>query len=105
MAEAKTIDGRAHAETLRQAVVAEVARLKTLHGLKPGLAVVLMGDDPASAVYVRSKGEQSLAAGMHSVTHRLAATTPQNELLALVAALNLDPAIHGILVQLPLSDA
>jgi methylenetetrahydrofolate dehydrogenase (NADP+)/methenyltetrahydrofolate cyclohydrolase len=83
-------------------VAAEVARLKAEHGLQPGLAVVLVGDDPASQIYVRSKGEHSLAAGMHSVTHRLPESATQDELMALVGALNADPAIHGILVQLPL---
>ena len=83
-------------------MAAEVARLKAKHGLTPGLAVVLVGDDPASQIYVRSKGEKSKAAGMHSVTHLLAADTSQASLLALIAQLNDDPAIHGILVQLPL---
>jgi methylenetetrahydrofolate dehydrogenase (NADP+)/methenyltetrahydrofolate cyclohydrolase len=99
---AQIIDGRAIAENLRQSVTEETARLWREHGVKPGLAVVLVGDDPASQIYVRSKGEQSLAAGMHSLTHRLAADTTQAELEALVAALNANPAIHGILVQLPL---
>jgi methylenetetrahydrofolate dehydrogenase (NADP+)/methenyltetrahydrofolate cyclohydrolase len=99
---AKIIDGKVYAERLREQVGAEVARLKREHGLQPGLAVVLVGDDPASQIYVRSKGEQSLAAGMHSVTHRLPEATSQAELMALVAELNADPKIHGILVQLPL---
>jgi len=99
---AKIIEGLPVAERLRGEVAAEVARLKTDHGLQPGLAVVLVGDDPASQAYVKSKGEQSLAAGMHSVTHRLAAETSQDELLTLVRELNADPKIHGILVQLPL---
>jgi methylenetetrahydrofolate dehydrogenase (NADP+) / methenyltetrahydrofolate cyclohydrolase len=99
---AKLIDGKVYAERVREGVAAEVARLKDQHGLKPGLAVVLVGEDPASQIYVRSKGEQSLAAGMHSVTHRLPDSTTQDELLRLVAELNADPAIHGILVQLPL---
>lgn len=99
---AKIIDGKIYAERLRTQVAEEVARLKADHGLQPGLAVVLVGDDPASQIYVRSKGEHSLAVGMHSVTHRLPAGTSQDELMALVAALNADPAIHGILVQLPL---
>ena len=102
MAEAKIIDGKASADRLRERVREDVARAWTEHGLKPGLAVVLVGDDPASQIYVRSKGEQSLAIGMHSVTHRLPADTPQAELEALVGDLNADPAIHGILVQLPL---
>ena len=96
------IDGRPFADAVRAEVAAEVARLKAEHGLQPGLAVVLVGDDPASQLYVRSKGEQTLAAGMHSVTHRLPAATRQEELLQLVRELNADPKIHGILVQLPL---
>jgi len=99
---ARIIDGKAHAERLRVEIAAEVAGLKATHGLVPGLAVVLVGDDPASAVYVRSKGEQTLASGMHSETHRLPAETTQADLEALVARLNADPAIHGVLVQLPL---
>jgi methylenetetrahydrofolate dehydrogenase (NADP+)/methenyltetrahydrofolate cyclohydrolase len=83
-------------------VAAQVAELKTSHGLQPGLAVVLVGADPASEIYVRSKGEHSLAVGMHSVTHRLPADTSLHELLRLVGELNVDPLIHGILVQLPL---
>ncbi len=96
------IDGKVHAERVRAEVAAEVAELRAKHGLQPGLAVVLVGDDPASQVYVKSKGEHSLAVGMHSVTHRLPADTQQGELLRLVADLNADPLIHGILVQLPL---
>ncbi len=99
---AKLIDGKIYAERLRADVAAQVAELKASHGLQPGLAVVLVGDDPASQIYVRSKGEHSLAAGMHSVTHRLPEDTTQEQLLALVADLNADPLIHGILVQLPL---
>ncbi|MFC3069533.1 bifunctional methylenetetrahydrofolate dehydrogenase/methenyltetrahydrofolate cyclohydrolase FolD [Phenylobacterium soli] len=100
--QAQIIDGKIYAERLRAQVAEEVARLKADHGLVPGLAVVLVGDDPASQIYVRSKGEKSREAGMHSVTHTLPAKTTQDELMALVAALNADPAIHGILVQLPL---
>lgn len=99
---ARIIDGKVHAEHLRNAVAAEVAQLRADHGLQPGLAVVLVGDDPASQAYVKSKGEHSLAVGMHSVTHRLPADTRQDELIRLVADLNADPLIHGILVQLPL---
>ncbi|MDB5477007.1 MAG: folD [Phenylobacterium sp.] len=99
---AQIIDGKVYAERLRGQVGEEVARLKATHGLTPGLAVVLVGEDPASQIYVRSKGEHSKAAGMHSVTHRLAESATQDELMALVEALNADPAIHGILVQLPL---
>jgi len=102
MAEARIIDGKVHSQALREQVAAEVAALVRDHNLKPGLAVVLVGDDPASQIYVRSKGEQSLAAGMHSVTHRLPADTPEAAVIDLVRQLNDDPAIHGILVQLPL---
>lgn len=99
---AKLIDGKVYAERLRAQVADEVAALRRDHGLQPGLAVVLVGEDPASQIYVRSKGEHSLAAGMHSVTHRLPANADQAEVLKLVADLNADPLIHGILVQLPL---
>jgi methylenetetrahydrofolate dehydrogenase (NADP+)/methenyltetrahydrofolate cyclohydrolase len=99
---ARIIDGKPVAERVRADVAAEVARLRAEHGLQPGLAVVLVGDDPASQIYVRSKGEHSLAVGMHSVTHRLPEDTQQEELIRLVADLNADPLIHGILVQLPL---
>jgi methylenetetrahydrofolate dehydrogenase (NADP+) / methenyltetrahydrofolate cyclohydrolase len=99
---ARLIDGKAHAERLRHRVAEAAAELQRARGVTPGLAVVLVGDDPASAVYVRNKGEQTRAAGMRSVTHRLPAETPQGELLALVAQLNADPDIHGVLVQLPL---
>jgi methylenetetrahydrofolate dehydrogenase (NADP+)/methenyltetrahydrofolate cyclohydrolase len=99
---AKLIDGKIYAERLRAQVAEEVAELRQMHGLQPGLAVVLVGDDPASQIYVRSKGEHSLAVGMHSVTHRLPADTSQHDLLRLVGELNVDPLIHGILVQLPL---
>jgi len=101
---AKIIDGRAEAERLRGEVGAAVRRLQAEHGLTPGLAVVLVGDDPASAIYVRNKGEQTLAAGMHSLTHRLPADASQAEVLELVGRLNRDPAIHGILVQFPVPD-
>ena len=99
---AEIIDGKPFAERVTARVAAEVAVLARDHGLKPGLAVVLVGDDPASQIYVRSKGEQSLAAGMHSVTHRLPTETTEDALIALVRSLNADAAIHGILVQLPL---
>jgi methylenetetrahydrofolate dehydrogenase (NADP+)/methenyltetrahydrofolate cyclohydrolase len=102
MSEAKIIDGKAFAAGLRDRVAAAVARIKAKHGLIPGLAVVLVGDDPASQVYVRNKGVQTVEAGMASFEHKLAAETGQTELLALVARLNADPAVHGILVQLPL---
>ena len=104
MSEVKIIDGKARAAALREEIALDVARLKLEHGLTPGLAVVLVGEDPASQVYVRSKGEQTTAAGMHSETHRLPAETSQSELLALVERLNDDPAIHGVLVQFPVPD-
>jgi len=99
---ARIIDGRAAAEAVRAEVSAEVARLQAERGFVPGLAVVLVGEDPASQIYVRSKGEQTIAAGMHSFTERLPADTTQAEVIALVRRLNADPAVHGILVQLPL---
>ena len=98
---ARIIDGVALAKTIRGEVAAEVAKMKG-NGRKPGLAAVLVGEDPASAVYVRSKGRACEEAGMHSVTIRLPAETSEAELLATVDRLNNDPAIHGILVQLPL---
>ena len=102
MSSAIIIDGRARAERLREQVREDAARLLAEQGVRPGLAVVLVGEDSASAVYVRSKGEQSREAGFHSVTHRLADDVSQDELETLVRTLNSDPAIHGILVQLPL---
>jgi methylenetetrahydrofolate dehydrogenase (NADP+)/methenyltetrahydrofolate cyclohydrolase len=102
MTQAQIIDGKAEAERLWEETAVEVARLKAEHWLTPGLAVVLVGEDPASQIYVRSKGERSKAAGMHSVTHILPETTTQAELMALVDQLNNDPSIHGILCQLPL---
>ena len=104
MSEARIIDGKAFAADLRARIAEEVTALKADHGLTPGLAVVLVGEDPASQVYVRNKGEQTLAAGMHSETHRLPADVTQDELLDLVGRLNADPAIHGILVQFPVPD-
>jgi len=105
MAQAQLIDGKIYAERLRAQVAVEVAQLKADYGIQPGLAVVLVGEDPASEIYVRSKGEHSLAVGMHSVTHRLPADTAQHDLLRLVGELNADPLIHGILVQLPLPES
>jgi len=99
---AKILDGKAFAATIRARVATYVARLKEEQGLTPGLAVVLVGEDPASQVYVRSKGRQTLEAGMKSFEHRLPADTPEADLLALVERLNGDPEVHGILVQLPL---
>jgi methylenetetrahydrofolate dehydrogenase (NADP+)/methenyltetrahydrofolate cyclohydrolase len=102
---ARIIDGKAIAADLRQRVADEVARVKREHQLTPGLAVVLVGNDPASEVYVRSKGRQTEAAGMASFEHRLPADVTQDELLTLIARLNRDPVVHGILVQLPLPKA
>jgi len=104
MSEAKIIDGKAFAARLRERVAAEVAKLKTDHGITPGLTVVLVGEDPASQVYVRNKGKQTEETGMVSDTHRLPADTPEEDLLALIEALNTDDAVNGILVQLPLPD-
>ena len=98
---AELINGVAVARSVREQVARDVERL-TAEGLRPGLAVVLVGDDPASAVYVRSKGRACDEAGIHSVTIRLPADTSQEELIAQVDALNEDAAIHGILVQMPL---
>ena len=99
---ARIIDGKAIAAELRGKVASEVARVTRDHGLLPGLAVVLVGNDPASEVYVRNKHTQTQAAGMASFEHKLPADVSQDELLALIAKLNRDPAVHGILVQLPL---
>ncbi|MEL6549312.1 MAG: bifunctional methylenetetrahydrofolate dehydrogenase/methenyltetrahydrofolate cyclohydrolase FolD [Pseudomonadota bacterium] len=99
---AQVIDGKAFAARVREKVAGHVARLKEEHGITPGLAVVLVGEDPASQVYVRSKGRQTVEVGMASFEHRLDADTDAETLLALVAALNADPSVHGILVQLPL---
>ena len=99
---ARTIDGKAIAEGLRSRVTDEVARLGREHGLTPGLAVVLVGSNPASSVYVGSKEKQTAAAGMRSIPHRLKETTSEQDLLALIAQLNADREVHGILVQLPL---
>ena len=98
---ARLLDGVALGRAIRQEVAAEVAELAKA-GIKPGLAVVLVGEDPASQVYVRSKGKACEEAGMHSVTIRLPAATSEEELLATIDRLNADPAIHGMLVQLPL---
>lgn len=99
---ATIIDGKAFAASVRERVAHYVRRLKQEHGITPGLAVVLMGEDPASQIYVRNKGRQTLACGMASFEHRLEATAREDELLALIDRLNVDPAVHGILVQLPL---
>jgi len=101
-AHAALIDGKAFSQTLVERVAAAASRLEKAHGIKPGLAVVIVGEDPASQIYVRNKGETTQKAGMRSDTHRLPDTTTQAELLALIATLNADAGIHGILVQLPL---
>ncbi len=99
---AQIIDGKAFSAKLVERVAEASASLEAKTGVKPGLAVVIVGEDPASQLYVRNKGETTLKAGMRSDTHRLPDTTTQNELLALIAELNADTGIHGILVQLPL---
>ena len=101
---ATIIDGKAFAAQVRGQVAQHVTRLKDDHGITPGLAVVLVGADPASEVYVKSKGKMTKEVGMKSVEHRLADTTSEAELLALIDTLNNDDTIHGILVQLPLPD-
>lgn len=99
---AQIIDGKAFSAKVRGQVAEHVTRLKADHGLTPGLAVVLVGEDPASQVYVRSKGKQTIEAGMASFEHKLDASTSEADLLSLIDQLNNDPAVHGILVQLPL---
>jgi len=99
---AKIIDGKAFAATVRAQVATHVAGLKEDHNITPGLAVVLVGEDPASQVYVRSKGKLTVEVGMNSYEHKLDASTPEADLLALVEKLNNDAQVHGILVQLPL---
>jgi methylenetetrahydrofolate dehydrogenase (NADP+) / methenyltetrahydrofolate cyclohydrolase len=99
---AKIIDGKAYAEKLRARIAAAVSELQAKHKLKPGLAVVLVGEDPASKVYVANKAKQTVEVGMNSWEHRLPATTSEKDLLALVDTLNKDDAVDGILVQLPL---
>ena len=102
MSEATIIDGKAFAAEVRADVAADVALLKKKHHITPGLAVVMVGANPASQIYVRNKGKATINAGMQSFEHMLGADTSQKELLDLVDQLNNDPAVHGILVQLPL---
>ena len=102
MTSAKIIDGKAFAAVVRQKVAEKVKNLKAAHNIIPGLAVVLVGSDPASQVYVRSKGKQTAEAGMNSFEHKLDAETSEDVLLGLIDNLNTDPTVHGILVQLPL---
>jgi len=99
---ANIIDGKAFAARVRQKVASKVADLKETHSITPGLAVVLVGEDPASQVYVRSKGKQTIEVGMNSFERKLDVNTPEEVLLALIDELNADPIVHGILVQLPL---
>jgi methylenetetrahydrofolate dehydrogenase (NADP+)/methenyltetrahydrofolate cyclohydrolase len=99
---ATIIDGKAFSANLRGEIARKVGLLKQNHGVTPGLAVVLVGEDPASQVYVRSKGRQTQEAGMNSYEHKLDESTSQDALLALIDELNNDPDVHGILVQLPL---
>lgn len=104
MGTAALIDGKAFAAGLRDRIGTAIADLKAKHGTVPGLAVVLVGEDPASQVYVRNKGKQTIESGMASFEHKLDASTSQESLLKLIADLNADPAVDGILVQLPLPD-
>ncbi len=104
MTDATIIDGKAFAQNLRGKISTVVERLKADHNLTPGLAVVLVGEDAASQIYVRNKGKQTTEVGMNSFEHRLPAETTEDELLALIGKLNKDPAVNGILVQLPLPD-
>ena len=99
---ATVIDGKLFAARVRAQVQTHVTALKASHGITPGLAVVLVGEDPASQVYVRAKGTQTVEVGMASFEHKLAVNTSEADLLAIVAQLNADPKVHGILVQLPL---
>ena len=99
---ANIIDGKAFAASVRQKVASKVADLKETHSITPGLAVVLVGEDQASQVYVRSKGKQTIEVGMNSFEHKLDVDTPEEVLLGLIDELNSDPIVHGILVQLPL---
>ncbi len=100
---ARIIDGTAAAAAVRARAAIAAAAFRETIGRAPGLAVLLVGDDPASSIYVRAKGKATLEAGMHSVSHPLSAGTSEAQLLALIEALNADPAVDGILVQLPLS--
>ncbi len=101
---AKRIDGKVFAQNLRDRLASAVASTKEQHGFTPGLAVVLVGDDPASDIYVTSKGKQTKEVGMNSYEYRLPDTASQDEVLALVGELNANPDVHGILVQFPVPD-
>jgi methylenetetrahydrofolate dehydrogenase (NADP+) / methenyltetrahydrofolate cyclohydrolase len=98
---AQIIDGKSYAEGLRGRIAGHVARLKAEHGITPGLAVVIVGHDPGSEIYVSQKAKQTVEVGMHSEKYELPETTSEADVLALVEKLNADPNIHGILVQLP----
>lgn len=102
MSNSKIIDGKEFAQQLRQKIKSKVEIFKSKHGHVPGLAVVLVGEDPASRVYVKNKAQQTTEVGMNSFEHRLPDTTSQKDLLTLIQQLNHDPAVNGILVQLPL---
>jgi len=104
MSTAERIDGKAKAAELSETITAQTASLLEEHGIKPGLAVVLVGEDPASEVYVRNKKKRAEGCGFLSVQHTLAEDTPQEDVLELIDKLNNDPDIHGILVQLPLPE-
>jgi methylenetetrahydrofolate dehydrogenase (NADP+)/methenyltetrahydrofolate cyclohydrolase len=99
---AQIIDGKRYAEGLRERIAQHVTRLRADHGISPGLAVVIVGHDPASEIYVSNKAKQTVEVGMHSEKYELPEATPEAELLLLIDKLNRDPKIHGILVQLPL---
>src|ERR1700712_2007094 len=98
---AQIIDGKAYAAGLRERIAGHVARLKADHGITPGLAVVIVGHDPGSEIYVAQKAKQTVEVGMHSEKSELADDVAEADVLALIERLNADPAIHGILVQLP----
>ena len=104
MAEARIIDGKAFAAAVRDRVAAAAAAIESAHGLVPGLAVILVGENPASQVYVRNKRKQTVETGMRSFDHTLPAETSEADLLTLIRGLNQDPEVHGILVQLPVPD-
>lgn len=104
MTTAKRIDGKAKAEKLAESITQQTTQLLDEHGIKPGLAVVIIGEDPASQVYVRNKKRRAESCGFHSIQHTLAADSSQTDVLSLIDELNNDAAIHGILVQLPLPD-
>ncbi|MBL4693085.1 MAG: bifunctional methylenetetrahydrofolate dehydrogenase/methenyltetrahydrofolate cyclohydrolase FolD [Magnetovibrio sp.] len=101
---AKKIDGKAFAENMRRRIAVQVEKIKSSHGITPGLAVILVGEDPASQVYVRNKGKQTAECGMTSLEFKMPATATEEEVLAKVEKLNNDSDVHGILVQLPLPD-